>query len=211
MTKEEVLQKVNDYCNEKSYTTATLTDAFRDKFADHFQREHAEGDINDEAILSSMKFSINTAFKSASDIATIKANEFTSKENEYKAQIEELQKKITPNPQPTPPPAVSPEVQQQLDELKKFKEGQQKQEKLQRILEIAKEGIRDDLHASFDTFVSDYDVDLNKEDKVQAESLVKKFQDIFKDSVGSIKPKAPVQTAKQDAEFIESLPKVEVS
>ena len=32
MTKEEVLQKVTDYCNEKSYTSATLTDAFKDKY-----------------------------------------------------------------------------------------------------------------------------------------------------------------------------------
>ena len=42
MTKEEVLQKVNDYCNEKSYTNATLTDGFKDKFSEHFAKRYAE-------------------------------------------------------------------------------------------------------------------------------------------------------------------------
>ena len=210
MTKDEALQKVNDYCNEKSYTTATLTDAFRDKFADHFQKAHEDGDINDEALLNSMKFSLNSAFSSASDIATVKTTEFTTKENGYKTQIAELQKKI---PQQTiqTPPALPKEVQDQLDELKQYKEGQQKQEKLRNILAKAKEGIRQDLHASFDKFASDYVPSLDKEDKEQADALVQKFQDIFKDTIGTIKPKAPVQTAKQDEEFIDSIPKVVVS
>lgn len=38
MTKEDVLQKVNDYCNEKSYTNETLTDDFKDKFSDFFAK-----------------------------------------------------------------------------------------------------------------------------------------------------------------------------
>ena len=78
MTKEEVLQKVTDYCNEKSYTNATLTEGFRDKFADHFQKAHPDGNIEDEAILGSLKFALSTAFSSASELATVKVNEFTS-------------------------------------------------------------------------------------------------------------------------------------
>ena len=58
MTKEEILQKVEAYCNEKSYTSETLTDGFKDKFADHFLKLHSDGDINDEAILGSMKFAL---------------------------------------------------------------------------------------------------------------------------------------------------------
>ena len=42
MTKEEALQKVNDYCNEKSYTAATLTDGFKDKFAEHFTKRYPD-------------------------------------------------------------------------------------------------------------------------------------------------------------------------
>lgn len=92
MNKEEVLQKVNDYCNEKSYTTATLTDGFKDKFAEHFAKRYAETNVDDEKAIEDMKFALNTAFSGASTIITEKTNVFNSKENEYKNQIAELQK-----------------------------------------------------------------------------------------------------------------------
>ena len=38
MTKEEVLQRANDYCNERSYDESTLTPEFKDKFADFFAK-----------------------------------------------------------------------------------------------------------------------------------------------------------------------------
>ena len=93
MTKEEVLQKVNDYCTEKQYTTATLTDSFKDKFATHFQKANPDGDINDEVNLANLRFALNTAFSSASELATVKTTEFSTKENDLKNQIEELKKK----------------------------------------------------------------------------------------------------------------------
>lgn len=103
MTKDEVLQKVNDFCTEKQYTTATLTETFKDKFADHFQKANPDGDINDENVIKSLKFSLATAYSSASELATVKATEFASKENEYKSQIDELKKKVkTPKPQVEP-------------------------------------------------------------------------------------------------------------
>lgn len=210
MTKEEVLQKVNDYCTEKQYTTATLTDAFKDKFADHFQRANAEGDINDENVQKSLKFALNTAFSSASELATVKTTEFTTKENGYKSQIAELQKQIkTPTPPPDEP-KIPKEVQDQLDELKAFKDEKSKQEKLKAILALAKAEIRQDLHASFDKYADGYEVKLDKEDKEQAKTLVTKFQEIFKDSIGDIKPLAPQVSKEKDAEIIQSIPKVKI-
>lgn len=209
MTKEEVLQKVNEICTEKQYTNATLTDVFKDKFADHFQKADPEGDITDENVLKSLKFALSTAWSSASELATVKATEFTTKENGYKNQIAELQKQIK-TPTPPKPAELSEEVQNQLKELQAFKNEKTKQEKLTNIIKMAKEGVREDLHSSFDTFVSDYNVSLDKEDKVQAEALLSKFQSIMKDSIGDIKPKAPVQTQKQEQEMIASLPKVQV-
>ena len=211
MTKEEVLQKVNDYCTEKQYTTATLTDSFKDKFADHFQKADPDGDINDENVQKSLKFALNTAFSSASELATVKTTEFTSKENGYKSQIEELKKKIKTPPTPPIEPQIPQEVQDQLKELKAFKDAKSKQEKLTNILALAKAGIRDDLHKSFDTYAKDYDVKLDKEDKEQADALVAKFKDIFKDSIGDIRPQKPMPNDKQDAEIIGSLPKVKIS
>jgi len=210
MTKEEALQKVNDYCNEKSYTAATLTDGFKDKFAEHFAKRYPDAAADDETALGDMKFALNSAFSGASTIITDKTKEFETKENGYKSQIAELQKKIK-NPPTVVEPQIPKEVQDQLDELKAFKDAKSKQEKLGNIMRIAKEGIRSDLHASFDKFASDYAVKLDKEDKEQAEGLVAKFKDIFKDSLGDIRPQKPTIDETKDAEIIGSLPKVKIS
>ena len=208
MTKEEALQKVNDYCNEKSYTNATLTDVFKEKFAEHFAKRYPDASADDETAIADMKFAINSAFSGASAIITDKTKEFETKENDYKSQIEELNKKITP----TKPKEVQipKELQDQLNELKKFKDEQFKQEKLKNILKLAKAGVRQDLQASFDKFAKEYEVKLDKEDKEQADALVAKFQDIFKDTIGDIKPLAPKQTQKRDEEYLASIPKVKI-
>jgi len=212
MTKEEILQKVEDYCNEKSYTSETLTDGFKDKFADHFLKLNPDGDINDEAIVGNLKFALNTAFSGASEILTVKNNLFTSKENEYKNQIAELNKKLgnpTP-PKETPKDTISKEIQEQLDELKRFKEEESRKEKTQKILSIAKQGIRQDLHSSFDAYAAEFHASLEKEDAEQAEGLIKRFQAIFKDSIGDIKPLAPRQTAQVEKEMLEGVVKIEL-
>ena len=208
MTKEEALQKVNDYCNEKSYTNATLTDGFKEKFAEHFAKRYPDASADDETAIADMKFAINSAFSGASAIITDKTKEFETKENGYKSQIAELNKKITP---PKPKEVQIPqELQDQLNELKKFKDEQFKQEKLKNILKLAKAGVRQDLQASFDKFAKEYEVKLDKEDKEQADALVAKFQDIFKDTIGDIKPLAPKQTQKRDEEYLASIPKVKI-
>ena len=194
MTKEEVLQKVTDYCNEKSYTNATLTDAFKDKFADHFQKANPDADINDEAMLTAMKFAINTAFSSASDIVTLKTNEWTSKENDYKTQIQDLQKKVKTTPKQTEDIKLPEDVAKQLKELQEFKDAQSKQEKFANVMKLAKAGIREELHASFDKYAKKCVIDMDKDDKEQADAFRSEFQEIFKDTIGDIKPLTPVQS-----------------
>ena len=151
MTKEEALQKVNDYCNEKSYTNATLTDGFKDKFAEHLAKRHPDTAADDETALGDMRFAYD-----------------------------------------------------------KFMDGEKKTTKFKNIMELAKKGIRQNLHASFEKFATDYDVKLDKEDKEQADALVTRFKEIFKDSIGDIAPLAPQQTQKRDEDFIASLKKVKV-
>ena len=213
MNKDEALQKVNEYCGEKSYTTATLTNGFKEKFAEHFAKRYPDTDVNDENALADMKFALNTAFSGASLIITEKTKEFETKENAFKSEIEEL-KKRTPNPDPNPkdPPKleIPKEIQDQLDELKKFKSDEGKKEKFKNIMDLAKKGIRQDLHVSFEKFAADYDVKLDKEDKEQADALANRFQEIFKDTIGDIKPLAPKQAMKRDEELISSIPKVTV-
>jgi len=210
MTKEEALQKVNDYCNEKSYTNATLTDGFKDKFAEHLAKRYPDAAADDETALGDMKFALNSAFSGASLIITDKTKEFETKENGYKSQIAELEKKVPKSNQKPNEVVLPKEVQDKLDAYEKFMDGEKKTTKFKNIMELAKKGIRQNLHASFEKFATDYDVKLDKEDKEQADALVTRFKEIFKDSIGDIAPLAPQQTQKRDEDFIASLKKVKV-
>lgn len=208
MTKEEVLQKANDYCTEKSYTE-TLTDEFKDKFSDFFAKKYPETDADDEAMIADLKFNLDTAFSATSKGITLKQKAFEEKENEYRTQIEELNKKIG-KPQRPKEPVIPKEIQEQLDELKRYKDDAARKAKFKDIIEIAKKSIRQDLHKSFETFAADADVSLEKEDKEQAKNLVTRFQEIFRDSIGDIKPLAPQQTRKRDEEVLSSIGRIKV-
>ena len=94
MTKEEVLQKANDYCNEKGYTSETLTDDFKDLFATHFSKRYPDGDINDENIVAEIQFNLNTAFSATSKGVTAKQQAYDRMVEDYTGQINELNKKI---------------------------------------------------------------------------------------------------------------------
>lgn len=209
MTKDEVLQRANDYCNERSYDESTLTSEFKEKFADFFAKKNPEGNIDDEAVIADLKFNLDTARSAALRGISVTNKSFEEKEKNYKTQIEELNKKLG-NIKPPKTVEIPKEVQEQLDELKKFKNEEAKSKKFKNILELAKKGIRQDLHKSFETFASGIDVSLDKEDKEQADSMVVRFQEIFKDSIGDIKPLAPKQTRKRDEEVLQSLNRIKV-
>ena len=158
-----------------------------------------------------MKFALNTAFSSASIAITDKTRSFESKENDYKKQIQELKGKIAePTKEPTQKSEIPDEIKTQLAELEKFKNEQNKQEKFKNIIKLAKQSIRQDLHKSFENYANDYQVELTTADEEQAKKLTLRFQEIFKDTIGDIKPLAPKQTQKQEEEFITSLPKIKV-
>ena len=133
---------------------------------------------------------------------------FETKENEYKNQIAELNKKLGRKEQPKF--EVPKELQDQLDELKRYKNEEVKKTKFTSIMELAKKGIRQDLHKSFETFANGTNVDLEKTDKEQADALVSRFQEIFKDSIGDIKPLAPQQVRKNDEAVLSGLKRVKV-
>ena len=105
---------------------------------------------------------------------------------------------------------IPKELQDKLNELEQFKDAQRRQEKYNSVLALAKKGIREDLHKSFENYATDFAVNLDETDEEQAKKLTTRFQEIFKDSIGDIKPLAPKQTQKQEQEFIESLKKVKV-
>lgn len=215
MTKEQVLQKVNDYCDERSYTGETLTDDFKEKFSDFFAKKYAEETaIDADGVLDDIKFNLNTAFSAASKGITLKVEKFNEKETEYQNQIEELNKKIkTPKPKKTEQGSEMPfskELQDKLEKLEKFETEARKRDKFNEVLELAKKNVRNDLHKSFEKYAQDFNVNLDETSEEQAKKLFARFQEIFKDSIGDIKPFAPKQVAKRDEEIISSLPKIKI-
>ena len=210
MTKEDVLQKANDYCTEKAYTTETLTDDFKEKFSEFFAKRYPDVEPDDENAIAALKFDLDTVFSATSKCLTSKQKAFEEKENEYKSQIAELTRKLGKKKDKDDEPKIPKELQEQLDELKEFKNAEAKKNKFKSIIDIAKESIREDLHKSFETYAKSFNVELEKEDKEQAKTLVAQFQEIFQDSIGDIKPLAPKQIQKRDEEFLASIPKVKV-
>lgn len=207
MTKEEVLQKANEYCTEKAYTSETLTDEFKNKFSDFFAKKYPETEATDETMLADLKFNLDTAFSATSKGVTAKQKAFEEKENEYRTQIEELNKKLGKKPEPKPF-EIPKELQDKIDRLEAFENKAAKEKKFTEIMELAKKSVRQDLHRSFETFANGTAVDLDKENKEQAEALVSRFQEIFKDSIGDIKPLAPRQTQQQEDDIIKGVKKV---
>ena len=209
MTKEEVLQRANDYCNERSYDGETLTDEFKEKFADFFVKRHPEASIDDEGIDDEIKFNLDTARSAAVKGLAKKQTNFDSEKTELTRQIEELNKKLAKKPKEKEV-EIPKELQDKLNELEQFKDAQRKQEKYKSVLALAKKGVREDLQMSFEKYASEFTVNLDETDEEQAKRLTTRFQDIFRDSIGDIKPLVPKQTQKQEQEFIESIPKVKV-
>lgn len=209
MTKEEVLERTNNYCNERSYDKETLTDEFKNKFADFFAKRHEAANIDDEGILDEIKFNIDTAKSAASKGITLKQASFESKESDYKRQIEELKKLGNQTP-PAQEPIISKELQDKLDELERFKDEQRRVEMYNSILAKAKENVREDLHKSLENYAKDFSVKLEETSEAQAAKLVARFQEIFKDSIGNIKPLTPQVNEKREDEILSSIPKVKI-
>ena len=210
VTKEKVLESMNTYCTERKYGSETLTDGFKEKFSNFFVKKYESKDVEEEDMIADLHFNLDTAFNASVDINAALKSEYETKENTYKAQIEELNKKLEKKPKPEKVVEIPRELQDKLEKLERFEDEQRKQEKYKSVLELAKKGVREDLHKSFEKYAADFAVNLDETDDEQAKKLTARFQDIFKDSLGDIKPLAPKQTQKQEKEFIESIPKVKV-
>ena len=208
VTKETVLESINTYCTERKYGSENLTDGFKEKFSNFFVKKYEGKDVEQEEMVADLHFNLDTAFSASVDINSALKSSFETKKTEYENQIAELNKKL--GKKETPKFEVPKELQDQLDELKKYKNEEIKKTKFASIMELAKKGIRQDLHKSFETFATGTNVDLEKADKEQADALVSRFQEIFKDSIGDIKPLAPQQVRKNDEAVLSGLKRVKV-
>ena len=210
VTKETVLESMNNYCTERKYGSENLTDGLKEKFSDFFVKKYEGKDVEEADMISDLHFNLDTAFSASVDINASLKSAFETKENTYKTQIQELNEKLGKKPKTEKVVEIPQELQDKLDKLEKFENEQRKQDKYKAVLALAKKSVRDDLHKSFEKYAADFAVNLDETDEEQAKKLTSRFQDIFKDSIGDIKPLAPKQTQKQEQEFIESIPKVKV-
>lgn len=216
MTKEQVLQKANDYCSEKGYTSETLTDEFKDLFADHFSRRYPDGDINDENLVAEIQFNLNTAFSATSKGVTAKQKAYDSMVEKYDGQIKELNEQIAnaknknKGGEKPKEPQLPKELLEKLDRLEQFEKEAKKAEKFKEILALAKKDVRTDLHKSLENYAADFAVSLEASSDEQAKKLIERFQAIFRDSIGDIKPLSPKTTRKQDEDFAASLKPIKV-
>lgn len=212
VTKEQVLESMNTYCTERKYGSEALTDGFKEKFSNFIVKKYEGKDVEEADFTADLHFNLDTAFSASIDLKNTMTSQFTTKENDYKNQITELNKKIA-NPQQQQQQQqleLPEEVKNQLAELEKFKTEQSKQEKRKAIMELAKKNIQQDLHGSFDNYASDFEVQLDKDDKEQADALVAKYQKVMQPTYGNIKPLAPRQVQKRDEEILGSIKEVKV-
>lgn len=210
VTKEQVLESMNTYCTERKYGSESLTDGFKEKFSNFIVKKYEGKDVEEEDFNADLHFNLDTAFSASVDLKTSLTAQFATKETEYKNQITELNKKIANPPQPQQKLELPEDVKNQLAELEKFKTEQSKQSKRKEILEMAKQNIQQSLHGSFENFIADSEVQLDKDSKEQADALVAKYQKVMQPTYGSIKPLAPRQVQKRDEEILGGIKEVKV-
>lgn len=211
VTKEQVLESMNTYCTERKYGSESLTDGFKEKFSNFIVKKYEGKDVEEEDFKADLHFNLDTAFSASVDLKTSLTAQFATKENEYKNQITELNKKIVTPQQPPQQQFELPEdVKSRLAKLEKFEAEQSKQSKLKEILEMAKQNIQPSLHGSFENFIADSEVQLDKDSKEQADALVAKYQKVMQPTYGSIKPLAPRQVQKRDEEILGGIKEVKV-
>lgn len=167
--------------------------------------------FDEDGVLNDLQFNLNTAFSATSKGITAKAKVFEARENTLKNQIEELNKKLgNVDTTTTQEPTISQELQDKLNRLEQFENEQRLNEKLKEVMAIAKKNVRNDLHKSLENYANDFKVTLDETSEEQAKKLTARFQDIFRESIGDIKPLAPQVTRKRDEEFLTTIPKVKI-
>lgn len=210
VTKEQVLESMNTYCTERKYGSESLTDGFKEKFSNFIVKKYEGKDVEEEDFKADLHFNLDTAFSASVDLKTSLTAQFATKETEYKNQITELNKKIVTPQQPQQQLELPEDVKNRLAKLEKFEAEQSKQSKLKEILEMAKQNIQPSLHGSFENFIADSEVQLDKDSKEQADALVAKYQKVMQPTYGSIKPLAPRQVQKRDEEILGGIKVVKV-
>lgn len=210
-TQVEVLQKVGEYCTEKQYT---LDDDFRSKFSEKFAAANADADVNDENVLNSIKFNIDTAFSAVSKGLKVNDEAWKAKEAEYLKQIETFKKSQKVNKEGPQQKEVEfkipDDLKNDLELLKQYKAEKQQQEKRANVLKLAKKNVREDLHGDLEGVLDIMQIDYSKEDVELAKQLNDNFTTLYKGKIGDIRPASSNSSKVKDEDWLNGVKKVEI-
>lgn len=214
IAKEEILQNVNSYCEERNYS---LPETFKDNFAEHFSETYKDGDIKDANLLSNLKFNLDTAAAAKMKGLEGESETWKTKEADYLKTIEELKKAQAKKEDEKKPlksdkadkddkkiiADLPEDVKKELDELRNFKQEfktfQQTgviKGKRENIITKSADKIREDLMPSFKTFVEKMQISPESDDTALSEKAIADFTEIFKSSIGDITPRNPAGKAR---------------
>ena len=188
-----------------------MNDDFRSQFSDKFSAANPEADINDENILNSIKFNLDTAFSAASKGIEAEKKKWETEKTKLNGEIENLKKNQpegkTPKNKVEEKNLELPEdVKKDLNELKTFKEKQLQQEKRAEVLELAKKNVRQDLYENLSTLLDMSTFDYSKDTKDLAKQLNENFTKLYKNNIGDIRPASPETKNKKVSEILDSVP-----
>ena len=206
-TEAEVLEKVGTYCTEKQYT---LNDDFRSQFSNKFAAVNPDADINDENVLNSIKFNLDTAFSAASKGIEAEKKKWDTEKTKLNNEIENLKKnqstvKTHPKNEEEENLKLPEDVKKDLDELKMFKAKQLQQEKRAEVLELAKKNVRQDLHKNLSDLLDMTTFDYSKDTKELAKQLNENFTKLYKNNIGDIRPASPETKNMQISKILDSV------
>ena len=190
MNKEEVLQKVGEICETHKYN---LEDTFRDKFSEKFVESYNGVELDADSADKILGITLQTAYAAKSQSLANAQKAYEAKEAELKTEIEKLKAKggMPPIKEKDGEGFKLPEeIQKQLDDLKEWKTSQNKNTKMEEVIQIAKKSIREDLHPSFVKYFSKQGIDINLSSDELAKKAISDFSDIFTDTIGDIKPRS---------------------
>ena len=216
IAKEEILQNVNSYCEERKYS---LPDAFKDNFAQHFSETYKDGDIKDVNLLSNLKFNVDTAAAAKMKGLEGESEVWKNKEANYLKTIEELKKK----PEETNGKDkkdgdkdkkvvadLPDDVKKELEAFKTFRMSEEIKTKRKNIIKLSEGKIREDLLPSFKTFVSKIPISLDTDDTILSTKAVSDFSDIYKSSIGDIAPLASSGKTRNDDDILKGIKKITI-
>ena len=201
----EVLEKVGSYCTEKQYT---LDDSFRSQFSNKFAAANPDADINDENILKSIKFNLDSAFSATSKGIEAQKKGWDEEKAKLTSEIEKLKKAPTKKEEKKGEEQfeLPEDIKQRLSKLEAIEERTYRQEKRAEVLELAKKGVREDLQGNLEDLLDMTSLDYTKESKDLAKQLNENFAKLYKNNIGDIKPSSPERKTRRVEDILNSVP-----